>query len=43
MYKVKFLYSQFPSSTLFKFFKDKEDADTFIKDLGDRFISVELV
>lgn len=43
MYKVKFMLSDFPSSTLFKFFKDKEEADSFIKELGNRFISVEEV
>jgi len=43
MYKVKFMYSEFPSSTLFKFFMKKDEADSFIKELGDRFISIELV
>ena len=37
------MYKEFPSSTLFKFFKDKEEADSFIKEIGDRFISVELL
>ena len=43
MYKVKFMYSEFPSTTLFKFFMKKDEADLFIKELGIRFISMEEV
>lgn len=43
MYKVKFFHTDSPSATLFKFFRNKEEADMFIVELGDRFISIELV
>jgi hypothetical protein len=43
MFKVKFMYSDFPSATLFKFFKSKVEANLFIRDIGNRFISIEEV
>ena len=43
MFKVNFIAEGFPSVSLFKIFKNKEEADTFINQLGCMFISVKLI
>ena len=43
MFKVSFKYSEFPETVLFKLFKSKEEADTFIQSIGDRFISIKQI
>jgi len=43
MYKVIFKIEEFWAVDFFKIFKTKEDADAFIKELGDRFMSVKLI
>ena len=43
MYKVNFADAVFPSHQFFKIFKTQTEADTFIKQLGDRFVSVKFI
>jgi hypothetical protein len=43
MFKVNFMAEGFPDVTLFKIFKTKEQADLFIGDLGNKFISLKII
>lgn len=43
MFKVNFADNVFSSYQFFKIFKTKEEANTFINTLGDRFISVKVI
>lgn len=43
MFKVNFVEKEFPTISLFKIFKTKEKADTFINELGNKFVSVKII
>ena len=43
MFKVNFISEEFPNVSLFKIFKTKEQADLFIDDLGNKFISLKII
>jgi hypothetical protein len=43
MYKVNFAESVFPFHQFFKIFKTKTEADIFVKLLGDKFVSLQLI
>ena len=43
MFKVNFQSINFLNITFFKIFKTKDQSDTFIKQLGDRFVSIKLI
>jgi hypothetical protein len=43
MFKINFIAEGFPSVSLFKIFKTKEQADLFIDDLGNRFLSLKII
>ena len=41
MFKVNFIEKEFPAVSLFKIFKTKEDAEFFIDEIGDKFLSMK--
>jgi hypothetical protein len=43
MYKVNFTNAVSPFYQFFKVFKTKDEADTFIQQLSDRFVSIKLI
>jgi hypothetical protein len=43
MYKVNFTESVFPFHQFFKIFKTETEANAFIKELGNKFISVKFI
>jgi hypothetical protein len=43
MFKVNFKTKDCLSVNFFKIFKTKDQADTFIRELGDSFVSVKVV
>ena len=43
MFKVNFIQEGFPGVSLFKIFKTKEQAEVFIDELGNKFISVKVI
>ena len=43
MFKVNFAEKKFPAISLFKIFKTKEQAELFINEIGDKFLSIKEV
>ena len=43
MFKVNFSAKEFSAVSMFKLFKTKEQAEIFISDLGDKFISLKII
>lgn len=43
MFKVNFIEKEFPSISLFKIFKTKEQAEFFIDEIGDKFLSLKII
>lgn len=43
MFKVNYIEKDFPAISLFKIFKTKEQAESFIKDIGSKFVSLKMI
>ena len=43
MFKVNYVEKEFPAVSLFKIFKTKEQAESFIKEINDKFISLKII
>jgi hypothetical protein len=41
MFKVNFVEKKFSAISLFKIFKTKEQAELFINEIGDKFLSIK--
>jgi hypothetical protein len=41
MFKVNFSEKEFPAVSMFKIFKTKEQAELFINEIGDKFVSIK--
>ena len=41
MFKVNFIKKEFPEVSMIKIFKTKEQAELFIEELGDKFLSIK--
>ncbi len=41
MFKVNFAEKKFPAVSLFKVFKTKKQAELFINEIGDKFLSIK--
>jgi len=43
MFKVNYVEKEFPGVSLFKIFKTKEQAESFVKELGNKFVSLKII
>lgn len=43
MYKVNYVEKEFPAVSLFKIFKTKEQAESFINEIGNKFVTLKII